>query len=134
MPITAGVPITLGDKERHLVLNLNAMEAFEDITGKSFLTGFDLDPKKLRTKELKALVWACLKDEDETITLKDVGKWIDMNNASIVFGAVLKAVTGALPEPKDNGTHPNTESLSDGSNSGQSVGTTLDSQSQSSGS
>lgn len=65
------------DKPRKLVFDLNAMSAYEEVTGESV---FDLQSKTPTAKMFRALVWAALLSEDENITLKEVGKLITSEN------------------------------------------------------
>jgi hypothetical protein len=88
------------DKERTLRFDLNAMAAFEEATGKSL---FDKDMReemggKLKAGTLRALLWAMLIDDDETLTLKQVGKWITLTNMSNIAEKVIKAFETAMPE------------------------------------
>jgi len=73
------------DKPRRLRLDLNAMSDFEKATGKNF----SAIGKDLSATEIRALLWACLKSEDEKMTPHDVGKLITMNN----MGDIIKRIT-----------------------------------------
>lgn len=103
------VKITL-DKERNLLLDLNAMAEFEDATGKSLMRGIDLN--SLSMKDYRALIWACLIHEDEKLTVQQVGKMIHAGNMNEIGEAIIKAFDLAAPESKDD--HPLTENRSDG--------------------
>jgi hypothetical protein len=65
-----GVTINL-DKTRILKLDYNAMADFETVTGKSF---FNLNLGKLTATDMRALLWACLHSDDETLTLRQAGE------------------------------------------------------------
>jgi hypothetical protein len=93
--INPSVPIELGGKERHLLLDLNAMVAFEEATGKNILSGLSA---KMGASELRALLYACLRHEDEKLTLKEVGAWITTENMGEVARQITAAWTAAMPE------------------------------------
>lgn len=88
------------DKERHLLLDLNAMVAFEEATGDNLFE--DKVAKKLATsmspKDLRALLWACLIHEDDTLTLKQVGSWLRSDNMAEVAEKLIAAWGAAMPE------------------------------------
>lgn len=96
--IKPAVTITL-DKKRHLLLNINAMVAFEDATGKNMLQGANLD--NFSAKDFRALLWACLIHEDRDLTLENVGAMIDTSNMTEVVGKLTEAWNLAMPEAKE---------------------------------
>lgn len=99
-----GVKIELGGKERTMILDLNAMATYEEVTGKSL---FNADMKSIGAKELRALLWACLIHEDESLTLKQVGAWITGDNMGEVAQKLSAARGEAIPESKgDTETDP----------------------------
>lgn len=100
-PIAPTVGITL-DKERNLLLDLNAMASFEEATGISLMSG--IDTKNLGMKDYRALIWVCLIHEDEKLTIKQVGKMIHAGNLSEISTAIAKAFEVATPE--DGSDHP----------------------------
>lgn len=66
------------DKPRKLRYTINAMATLEDLTGKpfaSFVAGFN--DEGFSFKDLRALVWAGLIDEDPSLTPEDVGNLLD---------------------------------------------------------
>lgn len=63
------VPIKL-DKERHLLLDLKAVATFEFHTGKAMF--YPPGVEKLSGDETIVLLWACLRHEDEKLSLSDV--------------------------------------------------------------
>lgn len=63
------VPIKL-DKERHLLLDLRAAATFEFNTGKAIF--YPPAVEKLSGNETIILLWACLRHEDERLSLSDV--------------------------------------------------------------
>jgi len=91
------IPITL-DKERHLLMDLNAMVAFEDATGKNIMQG--LDPDSMTAKDFRALLWACLLHEDESLKIEDVGKMIHAGNMNELSEKIAQAWEVASPEAR----------------------------------
>ncbi len=108
--VKPAVSITL-DKERHLLMNLNAMVSFEEATGKSLFQG--IDPKGMTAKDFRALLWACLLHEDESLELKDVGKMIHAGDMGELSGKIAQAWEVASPEGKGD-KDPLAESPSSG--------------------
>lgn len=99
------------DKERHLFLDLNAMVAFEEVTGKNLLQG--IAPEALSVKDFRALLWACLIHEDKELTLDDVGTMIHSGNMSELVSKLAQAWDVAMPEPTGE-SDPLAESLQSG--------------------
>lgn len=89
------VSITL-DKERHLLMNLNAMVSFEDATGKNIMQG--IDPDSMTAKDFRALLWACLLHEDESLKIEDVGRMIHTENMGELSEKIAQAWEVASPE------------------------------------
>jgi len=88
------------DKERYLLLDLNAMVAFEEETGKNL---FDSNVSQelsagLNPKDLRALLWACLLHEDESLTPKQVGSWLRYDNLAEVAEKLVTAWGAAMPD------------------------------------
>lgn len=91
--IVKGTPITL-DKLRNLRLDLNAMALFEEATGKSvFKIGSDMS-----ARDLRALLWACLRYEDKNLTLESVGGMVTPQNLAEINTRLVAAFTAAMPE------------------------------------
>jgi hypothetical protein len=92
------IPIVL-DKERHLLLNLNAMCAFEEVTGKNMLQQETM--RELSAKDLRAMLWACLLHEDEALKLEDVGAMIHAGNMEEISDKLAATWGAAMPETKE---------------------------------
>jgi len=84
------------DKPRHLLMDLNAMVAFEEATGKNIMQG--IDPDSMTAKDFRALLWACLLHEDEALKIEDVGKMIHAGNMGELSGKIAQAWEVASPE------------------------------------
>lgn len=99
-----GVKITL-DKVRTLKLDLNAMAAFEEATGKS-LTDGSFKSRNMSPKNLRAMLWACLVHEDDTLTEQQVGSMVTVSNIMEIAGKLNEAFEVAMPESGDKQTVP----------------------------
>ncbi|MHB1042367.1 MAG: GTA-gp10 family protein [Eubacteriales bacterium] len=85
------------DKERNLLLDLNGMAEFEEVTGQNLMSGIDF--KEMKMKDFRALVWACLIHEDEKLTTKQVGKMITSGNIAEASDLITQALNLAMPKP-----------------------------------
>lgn len=94
------------DRERILLLDLNAMVAFEDKTGKSMINSRTWD-NDLTARDIRALLWACLIHEDENLTLEEVGKMIRSDNMDVITQALFEAWGMAMPEKEEGKTAEN---------------------------
>lgn len=96
------IPIEIGGKKRHLRFDLNAMAEFEEATGTP-LTGENISKVMSQggAKALRALLWACLLHEDENLTLKEVGSWVNLKDINELPGKILEAFEAAMPEPEE---------------------------------
>ena len=90
------------DKPRTLLFNLNAMIAFGEATGKNLMDG-TFDSKSMSLRDLRAMLWACLTHEDETLTEKEVGSLITPDNMVRVTSALKEAFEVAMPESEGKG-------------------------------
>lgn len=91
------------DKVRHLRLDLNAMETFEELTGLNLLD--EADQKKLNkgsmtVKLLRAFLYSCLKHEDGDLTLEKTGELVHSGNMAEVAAKLEQASSIAMPESK----------------------------------
>lgn len=87
------------DKERILCLDLNAMCEFEIVTGKNLFDG-SFRGDDLSARDMRALLWSCLLGDDPTLTLKQVGSMISIDNMSEVASRLNEAYDVAVPEIK----------------------------------
>ena len=113
------------DKERHLLLDLNAMITFQETTGKNLFsadTGKTLS-KNMSPADLRALLWACLIHEDEKLTLEQVGSWIHTGNITDIATRLSETWNQAMPNTENTNTVIN-------KTAGESAGETTDPLSQ----
>lgn len=93
------VPIELGGHTRHLRFDLNALAAVGDELGIEVrLDSFaeDLMSKPLPFSALRVLLWAALLHEEPSLTVKDVGAWVDSDNVGEVSKAFFSLFNGRL--------------------------------------
>ena len=88
-------PIEL-DKPRRLLLDLNAMVDFEKATGKNFSSL----GKDISASELRALLWACLRHEEELLLQSAVGAMIHAGNMAMVAKTINIMLSKGMPEKK----------------------------------
>ena len=100
------VPVEL-DRTRHLVVDLNAIDVAEELTGRNLL---DLAAwRDLDGGALKRLIYACLlrddedtrKEGEEPLTLEAVGAMLHPGNLRTMLDALLAAARGSFPEPEE---------------------------------
>lgn len=84
--------VNLGGKTRRMVMDLNAMCTAEELTGKSLMKKETWDKNNIRLGDLRAFVFAALNSVDESVTLREVGSWINLGN----FEAVMLAFQAAM--------------------------------------
>ncbi|MED0676987.1 hypothetical protein ABEV55_12215 [Aneurinibacillus thermoaerophilus] len=92
------IPITL-DKERNLVLDLNAFCELEEKFGSTKAAFAALDSGSM--KAIRSFLWAGLIHEDEELTEKQVGSMIDMDNIQVIAKKIQDAVSNATPDTKN---------------------------------
>ena len=85
------------DKEYTLILDMNAMVAFEEASGKPIHSiGQDMS-----MKDMRALMWACMLAEAPDITPQEVGRLIHPNNLMAVADKIGKLYHESMPEEED---------------------------------
>ena len=95
--------ITL-DKERHLKLTLRGMLAYEELTGKSLLSGFN--PKTMTTRESMALAWCCLVDEDRSLTYEAFIDMVEVADIPKLSEAVSQCIVESFPAKEESTDRP----------------------------
>lgn len=91
-------PIML-DKERTICYDLNAFVALEEKFGSLQKTINALNVRSIGV--LRTFLWAGLLHEDETLTEKDVGKLLTVQNMVEFSETLLTAVSESLPTAKN---------------------------------
>src|SRR4030095_12219520 len=104
------IVVKIGDRERTVKYDLNALCLFEEETG----LPLDQALKSMKMKNVRALLWAGLIHEDPLLTIDDIRRiaYLDPHES-------LPLVTSALT-PKTDGERPTTapEPASTGNGSG----------------
>jgi hypothetical protein len=98
------VKVDLGGKVRVMKFDLNAMAEYEELTGKNILSRFNT--KNMGARELRALLFACLSGDDETLTLKDVGSWVTPATMNEISSALTDAFSASVPESEGKKGRP----------------------------
>lgn len=97
--------VVMLDRERKLTLDLNAMIAYEEATGKSFLKG-EVSLENLGLKELRTLLWAMLLSDDPTLTELQLGSMINAGNMRQLAASLAESVKLSVPEPQEKTESP----------------------------
>lgn len=95
-----GIKFTLGSQEYELKLNMNTFCELEEIYG-DLNTAFE-DLQKMKMKAVRALIYAAVKTENETLTLKQVGEQLEMKDLERLGTAINDALNQAMPEAEEN--------------------------------
>lgn len=88
------------DKKRELRFDLNAMAELEEIYG-DFQETMETLNKKISIKAMRALLYAGLKHEDESLTLKKVGAMVKISDLAMLTQKITEAFKADMPEEKD---------------------------------
>lgn len=89
-------PLELGGKTRNVKFDLNAFIELEDKHGSIDLALEELD--KGNIKAIRTILWAGLLHEDDTLTEKQIGKWVDFANLGEVAEGLGKGLVASLPD------------------------------------
>lgn len=91
-----GVAVEL-DKTRHMKFSLNALCDLQDEYG-DVIDVFTKATENQDFKMIRQLLYVSLRDEDEALDVREVGKMIDMQNLNTVMEALTDALTASVPE------------------------------------
>lgn len=95
-----GIKFTMADKEYDLKLNMNTFCELEEVYGDLNKALDELQNMKI--KAIRALIYAAVKTEDETATLKDIGEKLGINDLERLGKAINEALYAAMPEVEEN--------------------------------
>lgn len=90
--------ITL-DHERVLRMDFNALAKAEELCNKNFLSADTW--RDLKATDIRALTWACLVDDDSSLTIDQVGKLLTPKKSSEALDALLEMYIGEAEKPTD---------------------------------
>lgn len=93
-----GVKIKL-DKERTMLFDLNALCELEESYG-SIDKAFK-EIQKMSFKTIRKLLFICLSHEDETLTEKQVGQFIGLNNIEAITSKITEAFGISTPQSEE---------------------------------
>lgn len=88
------------DKKREIRFDLNAMAELEEIYG-DLPSAMEALHKKMSVKAMRALLYAGLKHEDETLTLQQVGSMVKMSDLSRITEKITEAFKADTPDMED---------------------------------
>ncbi len=95
-----GVPITLGDQTYELKFNMNTFceleEVYDDIN-----QAFE-DLQKMKVKAMRALIYAAVKTQNDTITLQEIGELLGISELEDISKALNEALSDAMPETSED--------------------------------
>jgi hypothetical protein len=91
-----GIKFTLNEKEYELKFNLNTFCELEDIYG-DLNKAFE-DLQRMKIKAVRALVYAAVKVEDDSVTLKSVGSLLGLDDLERLGTVINEALSIAMPE------------------------------------
>lgn len=91
-----GIKFTLGETEYELKFNLNTFCELEEIYG-DLNKAFD-DLQRMKIKAVRALVYSAVKVEDESVTLKNVGSLLGLDDLERLGTVINEALSIAMPE------------------------------------
>lgn len=95
-----GIKISIGDKEYELKFDMNTFCELEEIYGDINEAFEDLQNRKI--KAIRALIYSAIKAEDESVTLKEVGEMLTLNDMEKLGIALNEALNVAMPEVEEN--------------------------------
>lgn len=95
-----GIKFKLKDNEYELKFDMNTFCELEDLYGDINQAFEDLQNRKI--KAIRALIYAAIKAEDESVTLKEVGKMLTLNDMERLGTAINEALSMAMPEIEEN--------------------------------
>ncbi|MFR1821919.1 MAG: hypothetical protein ACLSXJ_00975 [Clostridium saudiense] len=95
-----GIKFTLGNKEYELKFNMNTFCELEEVYGDINKAFEDLQFMKI--KAIRALLYAAIKVEDDTVTLKSVGDLLQLGDLERLGTVINEALSESMPEIEEN--------------------------------
>ena len=95
-----GIIFTLGNKEYELKFNMNTFCELEEVYGDINKAFEDLQLMKI--KAIRALLYAAIKVEDDTVTLKYVGDLLQLGDLERLGTVINEALSESMPEIEEN--------------------------------
>ena len=91
-----GIKFKLNNNEYELKFDMNTFCELEEVYGDINQAFEDLQNRKI--KAIRALIYSAIKAEDESVTLKEVGKMLTLNDMERLGTAINEALSLAMPE------------------------------------
>lgn len=95
-----GIKFKLKDKEYELNFDMNTFCELEEVYGDINQAFEDLQNRKI--KAIRALIYSAIKAEDESVTLKQVGRMLALNDMERLGTVINDALNVAMPEIEEN--------------------------------
>lgn len=95
-----GIKFQINEKEYELKFDMNTFCELEEVYGDINKAFEDLQNRKI--KAIRALIYSAIKAEDESVTLKEVGKMLTLNDMERLGAAINEALMMAMPEVTEN--------------------------------
>lgn len=95
-----GIKFKLKDKEYELKFDMNTFCELEEVYGDINQAFEDLQNRKI--KAIRALIYSAIKAEDDSVTLKEVGKMLTLNDMERLGTVINDALNVAMPEIEEN--------------------------------
>lgn len=92
--------IEVGGKTYPIVFDFNVLSELEDVYG-DVSNAFE-DLEKIKVKAIRALVYSLVKVEDEDVTLKEVGKMLNMDFINQFVEKAGIALNNDMPAKEEN--------------------------------
>ena len=95
-----GIKFILGNKEYELKFNMNTFCELEEVYGDINKAFEDLQLMKI--KAIRALLYAAIKVEDDTVTLKSVGDLLQLGDLERLGTVINEVLSESMPEIEEN--------------------------------
>lgn len=95
-----GIKFKLKDKEYELKFDMNTFCELEEVYGDINQAFEDLQNRKI--KAIRALIYSAIKAEDDSVTLKEVGRMLTLNDMERLGTVINDALNVAMPEIEEN--------------------------------
>lgn len=95
-----GVKFVLGEQIYELKFNMNTFCELEEVYG-DISKAFE-DLQQMKVKAIRALIYAAIKAEDETVTLKSVGNALGLQDMERLGIVINEALNDSMPEIEES--------------------------------
>ena len=95
-----GIKFKLKEKEYELNFDMNTFCEVEEVYGDINKAFEDLENRKI--KAIRALIYSAIKAEDESVTLKEVGRMLTLSDMERLGTVINEALLITMPEATEN--------------------------------